>query len=85
MILPRLRLGSVRPLYFPFLETVASLAKRLVSADLVQSVRSVPMILRDILPMFVPYALTMAVFCGFVIWNGGIVLGTYATLGGLCL
>lgn len=43
------------------------------------------MILRDILPMFVPYALTLAVFCGFVIWNGGIVLGTYATLGSLRL
>ena len=57
----------------------------MVSADLVQSVRSVPMILRDILPIFVPYALTLALFCGFMIWNGGIVLGTYGALGTLCL
>jgi len=25
--------------------------------------------------MFIPYALTLALFCGFVFWNGGIVLG----------
>ena len=40
---------------------------------------------RDILPMFVPYALTLTLFCKFVIWNGGIVLGTYGALGSLCL
>ena len=34
------------------------------------------MILPDILPPFIPYALTLALFGGFVIWNGGIVLGT---------
>ena len=34
--------------------------------------------------MFVPYALTLALFCGFVFWNGGIVLGTYGALGSLC-
>jgi len=42
------------------------------------------MILRDIFPMFVPYALTLALFCGFVFWNGGVVLGTYGALGSLC-
>lgn len=42
------------------------------------------MLLRDILPMFVPYALTLALFCVFVFWNGGIVLGTYGALGSLC-
>jgi alpha-1,2-glucosyltransferase len=36
---------------------------------------SVPAILPDILPPFIPYALTLALFGGFVIWNGGIVLG----------
>jgi len=33
------------------------------------------MIFRDILPTFVPYALTLALFSGLVVWNGGIVLG----------
>jgi len=43
--------------------------------DLVRSVRSAPTILPDILPAFVPYALTLGLFGGFVGWNGGIVLG----------
>jgi alpha-1,2-glucosyltransferase len=44
--------------------------------DLVRSILSAPMILPDLLPPFIPYALTLALFGGFVIWNGGIVLGT---------
>ncbi|KAI9511775.1 glucosyltransferase [Russula earlei] len=44
-------------------------------SDLIQSIHSAPMVLPDLLPAFVPYALTLALFCGFVIWNGGIVLG----------
>lgn len=39
------------------------------------------MILPDILPVFAPYAFTLALFGGFVVWNGGIVLGTYGALG----
>ncbi|KAI0262646.1 alpha-2-glucosyltransferase Alg10 [Russula aff. rugulosa BPL654] len=45
--------------------------------DLVRSVLSAPAILPQILPPFIPYALTLVLFGGFVIWNGGIVLGTY--------
>ncbi|KIK70426.1 glycosyltransferase family 59 protein [Collybiopsis luxurians FD-317 M1] len=43
--------------------------------DLYKSVRSLPGILPDILPAFVPYALVLAAFASFVVWNGGIVLG----------
>jgi len=43
--------------------------------DLVQSVLSVPKIILDILPSVVPYALVLAIFGGFIVWNGGIVLG----------
>lgn len=35
-----------------------------------------PRILPDILPAFVPYTLVLAAFGAFVVWNGGIVLGT---------
>ncbi|KAJ6626877.1 glucosyltransferase [Mycena sp. CBHHK59/15] len=44
-------------------------------SDLVRSILSAPKIFRDILPAFVPYALVLALFCAFVVWNGGIVLG----------
>ncbi|KAJ7071437.1 glucosyltransferase [Mycena amicta] len=44
-------------------------------SDIVQSILSLPNVLRDILPAFVPYALVLAVFAAFVVWNGGIVLG----------
>ncbi|PCH33326.1 glycosyltransferase family 59 protein [Wolfiporia cocos MD-104 SS10] len=43
--------------------------------DLVKAVLSVPWILPGILPAFVPYALVLAGFGAFVVWNGGIVLG----------
>ncbi|KAH9982705.1 glucosyltransferase [Lactifluus volemus] len=43
--------------------------------DLVRSVRSAFGVLPEILPAFTPYALTLLSFGGFVIWNGGIVLG----------
>ncbi|KAJ7042691.1 glucosyltransferase [Mycena alexandri] len=43
--------------------------------DVVQSVLSAPKILGDILPAFIPYALVLAFFGAFVVWNGGIVLG----------
>jgi DIE2/ALG10 family len=46
-----------------------------VSGDLVRSVLSVPQILVDILPSFIPYTLVVAAFAAFVIYNGGIVLG----------
>jgi alpha-1,2-glucosyltransferase len=54
------------------------------SVDLVRSVLSAPAILPDILPPFIPYALTLTLFGGFVIWNGGIVLGTYSAVCSLC-
>ncbi|KAJ3523463.1 hypothetical protein NM688_g8727 [Phlebia brevispora] len=43
--------------------------------DLVKSAFSAPLIVLDILPNFVPYALVLAGFAAFAIWNGGIVLG----------
>lgn len=36
---------------------------------------SFPQILPDILLSFIPYALALAAFGSFVVWNGGIVLG----------
>ncbi|KAG5648241.1 hypothetical protein DXG03_006199 [Asterophora parasitica] len=46
--------------------------------DLVKSVLSAPGVLVDILPSLVPYALVLAIFGAFVVWNGGIVLGDKA-------
>ncbi|KAH7927410.1 glycosyltransferase family 59 protein [Leucogyrophana mollusca] len=43
--------------------------------DLIRSITSAPNALRELLPAFVPYALVLAAFGGFVKWNGGIVLG----------
>ncbi|KAJ3787664.1 glucosyltransferase [Lentinula aff. detonsa] len=43
--------------------------------DLYKSLLSLPNVLPDILPAFVPYASVLGVFASFVIWNGGIVLG----------
>jgi hypothetical protein len=31
--------------------------------------------LPELFPAFVPYAIVLALFGGFVVWNGGIVLG----------
>ncbi|KAH9891022.1 glucosyltransferase [Cubamyces lactineus] len=47
-------------------------------ADLLWSILSAPRVLPDILSNFVPYALVLAAFGVFVIWNGGIVLGDKA-------
>ena len=46
-----------------------------VAGDLVRSVLSAPRVLLDILPSFIPYSLVLAAFAGFIVWNGGIVLG----------
>ncbi|KAF8078328.1 glucosyltransferase [Lyophyllum atratum] len=46
--------------------------------DLVRSVLSAPSVLVEILPSLVPYTLVLAIFGGFVVWNGGIVLGDKA-------
>ncbi|KAF8168233.1 glucosyltransferase [Crassisporium funariophilum] len=46
--------------------------------DLIRSVLSLPKVLPDILPAFVPYTLVLAAFGAFVVWNGGIVLGDKA-------
>ncbi|KDQ54880.1 glycosyltransferase family 59 protein [Jaapia argillacea MUCL 33604] len=43
--------------------------------DLLRSFISAPKIVLDILPSFVPYALVVALFGAFVVWNEGIVLG----------
>ncbi|KAI0706067.1 glucosyltransferase [Cytidiella melzeri] len=44
-------------------------------ADLLWSIASVPKVLPQILPSFLPYAVVLAAFGAFVVWNGGIVLG----------
>jgi len=44
-------------------------------ADIPRLLASLPGILPDVLPSFVPYALVVAGFGAFVVWNGGIVLG----------
>ncbi|KAH8997481.1 glucosyltransferase [Lactarius akahatsu] len=43
--------------------------------DLARSVFNVPRILPDIFPALVPYTPLFASFGGFVVWNGGVVLG----------
>ena len=43
--------------------------------DLFRAVMSAPQILPGILLDFIPYALVVAAFAAFVVWNGGIVLG----------
>ncbi|KAI0932633.1 hypothetical protein AcW1_000301 [Taiwanofungus camphoratus] len=43
--------------------------------DLVRSILSAPRILPDVLSSIVPYALVVAGFGVFIVWNGGIVLG----------
>ncbi len=45
--------------------------------DLARSVFNVPRILPDIVPALVPYTPLLASFGGFVVWNGGVVLGTF--------
>ena len=45
------------------------------SDDLLGALLSVPKVLPDILPLFVPYTLVLAAFGSFIVWNGGIVLG----------
>lgn len=46
------------------------------AGDLVQSIKSAPKVIFDLLPAFLPYTLVLAAFGAFVVWNGGIVLGT---------
>lgn len=43
--------------------------------DLVGSIISFPRVLLSILGAFAPYALVLAGFGAFIVWNGGIVLG----------
>lgn len=49
-----------------------------IPADLLRGIWSVPRVLPDILSSFIPYSLVLLTFGGFIIWNGGIVLGTCA-------
>jgi len=44
-------------------------------ADLLRGIWSLPRVLPDILSSFIPYSLVLLAFGGFIIWNGGIVLG----------
>ncbi|KAF8640844.1 hypothetical protein AX17_000492 [Amanita inopinata Kibby_2008] len=43
--------------------------------DLLNAILGAPSVLSDILPAFVPYTLVLAAFGGFIMWNGGVVLG----------
>ncbi|KZT06292.1 glycosyltransferase family 59 protein [Laetiporus sulphureus 93-53] len=45
------------------------------SGDVLKLLWSLFYVIPDILPAFIPYALVLAGFGAFVIWNGGIVLG----------
>jgi len=47
--------------------------------DVWGTIQSLPKVVLDILPAFVPYGTVLAAFVGFVIWNGGIVLGKIKT------
>ncbi|KAL4069407.1 glycosyltransferase family 59 protein [Scleroderma citrinum] len=47
-------------------------------ADFIKSIISLPNALPELLPPLVPYMLVLALFGGFVFWNGGIVLGDRA-------
>ncbi|KAF8649765.1 hypothetical protein AX16_005532 [Volvariella volvacea WC 439] len=46
--------------------------------DLLRSIQSVPKVLPDISPSFIPYTLVLIAFGAFIAWNGGIVLGDKA-------
>jgi DIE2/ALG10 family len=84
MILPRWPPDFVRLLYSSFLEKGTLTLAIPFPVDVVRSIPSVPVILLDILQPFIPYALTPALFSEFVIWNGGIALGTYSAVCSLC-
>ncbi|KAK7028993.1 glucosyltransferase [Paramarasmius palmivorus] len=43
--------------------------------DFFKAIWSVPRVVPDLLPSFVPYTLVLAAFGAFVVWNKGIVLG----------
>ncbi|KAH8086666.1 glucosyltransferase [Cristinia sonorae] len=58
---------------FPKLHDPPALAAQPI--DLLKAVISVPPVLFDLIPPFIPYAVVLAGFAGFVAWNGGIVLG----------
>lgn len=45
--------------------------------DFIRSIMSAPKALPELLPAFAPYAVVLALFGGFVIWNDGIVLGAF--------
>lgn len=55
----------------------ASVLKFYNLVDLLWSIASFPGVLPQILPPFVPYSAVLAAFGAFVVWNGGIVLGTW--------
>ncbi|KAG1715800.1 hypothetical protein ID866_1376 [Astraeus odoratus] len=46
--------------------------------DFISSILSLPYVVSELLQPFVPYMLVLALFGGFVFWNGGIVLGDKA-------
>ncbi|KAI0757334.1 glucosyltransferase [Daedaleopsis nitida] len=70
-----LRFQRAAPNAKPPLKLHDPLALEARPVDLLWSVLSAPKVLLDILPALVPYALVIAAFGAFVIWNGGIVLG----------
>jgi alpha-1,2-glucosyltransferase len=49
-----------------------------LTGDFVHALASAPRIIQDILPSFMPYALVLLLFCAFMVWNGGIVLGMFS-------
>jgi hypothetical protein len=55
-------------------------AQSLAVDDIPRILKSVPRVLPDMLLNFVPYALVLIGFAGFLYWNGGIVLGALFTM-----
>jgi ABC-type dipeptide/oligopeptide/nickel transport system permease component len=49
-----------------------------MTVDIFKAIASAPGVIWDILPSFLPYALVCGLFAGFVVWNGGIVLGMFS-------
>lgn len=73
MILRASLRNLVREILIPYLKLIQFPRP----ADLLRSLLDLPKILPDVLFYSVPYMLVVAAFAGFVLWNGGIVLGLH--------
>ena len=51
-----------------------------LTADWLKIARSLPNVVHKILPLSVPFLIDLLLFGAFVLWNGGIVLGTQSSM-----